>query len=192
MVCKNCGEKVNEKFEYCPYCGEFLDKSNYCEDEIIYTIYPTCDVFKELIPDLKTILILFLLTFINFYFQDFLLLNDHYSPNYIWILYIIVFLWYDMKAMIKKLRFQKIEYKFYKHHLEYHENFGRKIMHSVNYSNIRDVAIHQSWIESIFHRGTLALYSANHEEYGIYIHDIKNVEDAYYEVKQIIENATDY
>ena len=42
----------------------------------------------------------------------FLLLNDHYSPNYIWILYIIVFLWYDMKAMIKKLRFQKIEYKF--------------------------------------------------------------------------------
>ena len=65
-------------------------------------------------------------------------------------------------------------------------------MHSVNYSNIRDVAIHQSWIESIFHRGTLALYSANREEYGIYIHDIKNVEDAYYEVKQIIENATDY
>ena len=65
MVCKNCGEKVNEKFEYCPYCGEFLDKSNYCEDEIIYTIYPTCDVFKELIPDLKTILILFLLTFLD-------------------------------------------------------------------------------------------------------------------------------
>lgn len=189
MVCKNCGEYVNEKFEYCPYCGDFLDKSQYMENDIVYKIYPTCNIWTELIPDLKTILILVLLTFINFYFQDFLLLNEYYSPNYIWILYIIVFLWYDMKAMMKKLRFQKIEYCFYKDHLEYHEQFGRRIMHSVRYDTISDVAIHQSWIDSMFHRGTLALYTANREDYGIYIYDVPNVEEVYYQVKKMIDSA---
>lgn len=192
MICKNCGEKVNEKFEYCPYCGEFLDKSSYEEEDTLYTIYPTCDILKELVPDLKTILILALLTFMNFYFQDFLLMNEYYKPNYIFYLYFIVFIWYDMKAMTKKLRFQKVEYQFYKDHLEYHETFGRHIHHSVRYSTISDVAVHQTFVEQLFQRGTIALYSGNAQERGIYIHDIKNVEQAYTSIKEIIERYTNY
>lgn len=192
MNCKNCGEKVNEKFEYCPFCGDFLDKSTYDEDDVQYTIYPTCDMLKEIIPDMKTILILVLLTFINFYFQDFLLMNENYSPNYIYILYVIVFLWYDFKAIMKKMRFQKVEYQFYKDHLEYHEKFGRHIEHSVRYATITDVGVHQTFIEQLFHRGTIALYSGSHHEKGIYIYDIKNVEEAYYNIKEIIERSSSF
>ena len=187
MVCKHCNEHVSEQFEYCPYCGNFLDKSTYLEDEVIYKVYPTCNVWVELIPDFKTILILILLTFIHFYFQDFLLLNEYYRTSYIWLIYIVVFLWYDFKAIMKKLRFQKIEYCFYKDHLEYHEQFGRKIIHSVRYQTISDVAIHQSWFDSLCHCGTLALYTSNREDYGIYIHDVKNVEEVYTQVKKLID-----
>lgn len=31
-VCKNCGEKINSKYEFCPYCGEISD--NYEDDDL--------------------------------------------------------------------------------------------------------------------------------------------------------------
>lgn len=188
MICKNCGEKVKETFEYCPFCGDFLDKSTYLErEEQSYEVSPTCHFLISMIPDMKMILILMLYTVIHVYFKEELLLTGYYQEEMIWYVYLIVFAWYLGKAVWKKIKCRKTSYIFYKDHMEYHEDFGRKIVHRVNYDTIGQVSLYQSWLDSLLDQGTLALYPATRDAYGIYIHDMKHVKEVYHRVKEIVE-----
>ena len=105
--------------------------------------------------------------------------------------------------VIGKKQYNNLEYNFYATKVEYVDGFLNKEEKELKYKHIREVTMTQSILERLCAIGTIRIFTnASSGDYGnnrnnnmngrngIYIHCVKNVQEQYKKIKEIIDEGT--
>lgn len=128
-----------------------------------------------------TTLILFILLFMSI--QTKLIL-----PYLIMIAIYIVFL--VIASIFNKKKYNANEYKFYDDKIIYTDSFINRESKRIKYTDIKEIRINQTFLQIPFKLGTISI-STNSGKFfdnGILIVGVKNVNEIYQKVENIIEN----
>ena len=204
MFCKKCGTEISDIAKFCPKCGfnvktEQKQQNEIKEDnEIRYTIKPEFNLLYKFITNLgRSLLYLLIICFIftNLYKLWFIYPGTALITIGIMLGYIII------KMFFEKMQYNKLEYNFYLTKIEYKDGFLNKEEKELKYKSIREITMNQNILERLCGIGTIRIFTnassgfGNPREKGrsingIYIHCVKNVQEQYKLVKQIIYEGT--
>ncbi len=100
----------------------------------------------------------------------------------IYILYLIVFTVYN------KLKYKANVYKFYDDKIIYTNSFINKQVKKLNYSDIREVNVGQTFLQRMFKIGTIMITvnSGNVLTNKIFIYGVKNLDEQYKKMEEIM------
>ena len=93
-----------------------------------------------------------------------------------------------IKVAINKKQYANYTYDFYKTKVIYQDSFLNVSEKEVKYKSIREITMHQTFMQRYFNLGTILLFTNAETGYasGIGIPDVENVQDVYREIKSII------
>lgn len=205
MFCKNCGAEISEESKFCPHCG--ADKTGKVEskkaavedNKIKHQVKSEYNVPYKLICGIGSAILWVFLIF--FCFTDLYELWAIY-PVSIAITIGVVVICIMIKMIFEKKQYDDLEYNFYATKVEYKDGFLNKEEKELKYKHIREVTMNQNVLERIFKIGTIRVFTnASSGSYngrghnmkgknGIYIHCVKNVQEQYKIVKELIDEGT--
>ena len=193
MFCKSCGEKLNLNSNFCTKCGtkvNNLEKVVIEDNKIKYQIKPNFNLMYKLIFDFGMITVfVIILTFLLG-----LLIISKNAPGAIALamLIILIITIVTIRLAIEHTAYNNYHYNFYKTKMEYKDGFLDKIQKELKYKHVREVVMSETFVERIFGIGTITIYTnASSFRNGIFIHCVKNVEEQYKIIKQIIDEGSD-
>ena len=184
MVCPNCQQQINVDDIVCPYCGLKL-KLTKRQNDWVATVTPRFEFVYELVPTIQGILI-FIMTWIvgNLvceYF-DYPIQYVIYAMMFLFLVYIagIVFRFFHRKAM---------KYEIYENSVLFIDNFLQHREYKLEYENVMDVEHSQTFLQRIFHIGTIRIYADRSICKGLSLYSIPNSQTLYKNLKTLIKNA---
>lgn len=207
MYCKNCGNELNSNALFCPNCGlnikqGTLEKEEKIQDNTIkFQLKPRFSMSYKFLSSLGRALLglLIICYFIN------LPMLWTLAPGTFFITLLIIALYIIIKMIVDKKQYENLEFNFYCTKVEYKDGFLNKEEKEVKYKYIREVVMRQNILERICNLGTIMLYtnassgmagSGSHsnitKKNGIYIHCVKNVQEQYKKIKDIIETGSSF
>ena len=207
MFCKNCGAELSETARFCPKCGynitgEIHQHKEIVEDNVIrFQLKPTfLYSYKFLSALWQSIIWIF---FISLFIIRLPALWVIYPPSF-FITLVIVAIYISIKILIDKKQYNNLEYNFYATKVEYEDGFFNKEQKEIKYKYVREVLMTQNILERLCAIGTIKIFtnassggygnnghnSSMKGRNGIYIHCVKNVQEQYRIVKQIIDEGT--
>ena len=206
MYCKHCGAEMVENSRYCYKCGYDRMSENYVKKEIIEDNIIRIKIKPEFVLPYNILsmlsrVIIYILILCPALFDNLEILFDNYIP--IIIILTIMLLYVAIKVFLEKKQYDNLEYNFYATKVEYKDGFLNKEEKELKYKHIREITMRQNILERMFGIGTIRiitnvsnsyLYSSSHNNMrvknGIFIHCVKNVQQQYKTIKQIIDEGT--
>lgn len=201
MFCRNCGTEMSDTARFCPKCGTErmgvqTNEKNIAEDNSVkFSLKPEFNMLYQTLTTIWRGLLLLLL--IGYCITGFaLFMYFPIMPIIFLVIYVVV------KLIFGKMQYDNLEYNFYATKVEYIDGFLNKEQKELKYKYIREVTMSQSIFERICHIGTIKVFtnassgyaSGSHNSMkgrnGLYIHCVKNVEEQYKLIKQIIDEGT--
>ena len=201
MYCHNCGREVKEG-NFCPYCGAKITARGYSIGEDSYLLLTLKPVF---VPSVVIFSILPLQIFftiwggiffggIGLFIIKFLKIN---IPEWSTFALFSCLFFFGLPIAVyitKKKNYEKTEYRFYNTKLEYYEGFLNIEEKTIHYKNITEVYLKKNIIQRRFGLGTIILSTPATGNYsprgqyrsGIIIPDIKNPDENYKKIKELI------
>ena len=196
MYCKNCGEKLNLNSNFCTKCGAKVNdlessKKVIIEDnEIKYQLKPSFNLMYKIFMENSYAMGLIMILAILLYTFSVSQKKEAIIGVLIFIAVIIISV--IIKLAIEKMQYNNYQYNFYKTKMEYKDGFLDKVQKELKYKHVREVVMSETFVERIFGIGTITIYTnASSFRNGIFIHCVKNVEEQYKIIKQIIDEGTD-
>lgn len=206
MFCKNCGAEMSDTARFCSKCGydrmgEIQQNKKIIEDNVIrFQLKPTYSYSYKFLSALwNAILWIFL---ISVFFVRLPMLWIIY-PSTFFITLAIVGIYIAIKMVVEKKQYDNLEYNFYATKVEYVDGFLNKEEKELKYKHIREVTMTQNILERLCAIGTIRIFTnASSVNYGnsahnnmkgkngIYIHCVKNVQEQYRIIKEIIDEGT--
>ncbi|MCP4650618.1 MAG: PH domain-containing protein [PVC group bacterium] len=204
MFCQKCGQELVDDAKFCAQCGTPIDGVAPVEeselDEPIVVLKP---VFIPWVTILSVLpLQIFFTIWGGGFFGGFstVLIKGLKLPIPIWFPFVffaclaffgIPLLIYNMK----KKTYAKTEYRFFKKRLDYYEGFFTVEEKTVDYRNITEVYLRKGIVQKKYGIGTILLttpsvtMSQNRAMSGIQVADIKNPDEVYKQIKDLIYQA---
>lgn len=203
MFCKNCGAEVNDTARFCSKCGferiHQIQKRKIVEDNnVIIQLKPQFNILYQFLISLLSgfMALIFIAYIMDKYFV--ILFRYPIIPTVFLIIYIIV------KMITQSIQYKKVSYNFYATKVEYIDGFFNKHQKELKYMYVREVTMSKNILQRLCGIGTIRIYSnasssrysgKNHNNIinrnGILIHCLKDVDEKYKIVKQIIDEATE-
>ena len=206
MFCKNCGAEMNDTARFCPKCGydrigEIQQNKKITEDNVIrFQLKPTFSHSYKFLSALWNAIVW--IFFISVFIIRLPVLWVIYPPSFL-ITLVIVGIYIAIKMIIGKKQYNNLEYNFYATKVEYVDGFLNKEEKELKYKYIREVTMTQNILERLCAIGTIRIFTnASSGDYGngrhnnmkgkngIYIHCVKNVQEQYRAIKQIIDEGS--
>ena len=201
IFCKNCGTKMTENARFCSKCGYDRMKNNQHQKEIAednsigYKVKPEFNIPYKILSNTWWYIFLLYPLLVNSY---------NYFPIEYMITLVIILICILIKIIYDKMQCDYVEYNFYDTKVEYKDSFLNTEVKELEYKYIREIMMHQSVLERLFNIGTIRIFtnvssggygtSSNHNNTvgrnGIYIHCIKNVQEQYRKIREIIDEGT--
>ena len=196
MFCKNCGAEMNDTARFCPKCGydrmgevTFAKREIAEDNRIRFQLKPKFNLpYKVITTLIRALIYLFIIRFCFTNLWEFL---SEY-PIKLLIFFGIMLLYTIIKLILEKKQHDDLEYNFYTTKVEYKDGFLNKEEKELKYKYVREVTMHQSVLERMFDIGTISIYTnaSSGNTNGIYIHCVKDVQQQYKILKQIIDEGT--
>ena len=184
MYCEKCGAKIPEDAEFCTNCGARLKKEKELKEETSDTeiqliIKPTYKMGYMLLSFIVTTAILILIAWVMFFITN--------SKNVITVFTVLEII-FVILAIIVRINYNYISYVLYKKKIVYKNNFMYLMEKDINYKDVREVTMKQSFIQKFFNIGNIVIFTSAESgmSNGIEIINVENVEDVYKEIKSII------
>lgn len=188
MYCENCGERINERANFCIKCGENVNqnKEKIEDKEIVYMVKKTFNYLYMMIhmtqPSTFVIGISLLILSVWFIFK---------TPYLGIIILFLVLTLFGITRLINmiitKKQYEKISYDFYKTKVIFKDEFLNMSKKEIKYKDIKEITMRQTFLQRKFNLGDIILRtSAEGYSNGIVIVDIENVENEYNKIKKII------
>lgn len=110
------------------------------------------------------------------------------------IIFIILFCIMGIKSILhiafKVLQYKCLSYKFFNDHLIYEDSFLNQHRKNIEYVNIKEVEIRRTIADRILGYGIIVIYtSAENLNNGLVIYSIKNPQECYDKIQNIIKEA---
>lgn len=206
MFCKNCGAEINDDARFCPNCGYDKEggvapKAKKAEEdnEVKLHVTPTFNLPYKLICSIGRAFLYFLL--IVYFLTGYELLIEF--PIIFWGIIGVLAVYVIIHLVLEKMQYNDLQYDFYATKIEYKDGFLNKEEKELKYKYIREVTLNKSIIERMFNMGTIRLFTnassgmvnnKNHKaagKNGIYIHCVKDAQEQYKKIKEIIDEGTE-
>lgn len=206
MFCKNCGTEMNDTARFCPKCGydrigEIQQNKKITEDNVVrFQLKPTFSHSYKFLSALWSAIVW--MFFISVCIIRLPALWIMYPVSFL-ITLVIVGIYIAVKMIIGMKQYNNLEYNFYATKVEYVDGFLNKEEKELKYKYIREVTMTQNILERLCAIGTIRIFtSASSGDYGnnghnsmkgnngIYIHCVKNVQEQYRAIKQIIDEGS--
>jgi len=200
LYCQKCGKKMEISAKFCPNCGSqvsggFLMKES---DTPLLILKP---VFVPLLIEFSVLpLIIFFTIWGGGFFGGFGLFAIKVLglnlPGWFTFVFFSCLFFFGIPIVThisKKKNYEKTEYRFYNTKLEYYEGFFNIDEKTVNYKNITEVSLRKGVFQKQYGLGTIVLStpatdypSDESARSGIMVADIKNPDETYSRVKELI------
>ncbi|MCI8277234.1 MAG: PH domain-containing protein [Clostridia bacterium] len=207
MFCINCGAKNEDDVEFCSECGTNLKngevksapKGNEPDNNILYTLKPTFNFGYKFIAIFFNTLVYALL--IGYICSEIIVALALYIPIIGLVCLLAILFVTFIRLLFENLEYSKLEYNFYRTKLEYKDGFLNKQEKTLKYKNVREVTMTQNIIERIFKIGKIRIFTnassgvaynnKNKNINGVVVHCIKNVNEEYKKVKELVDNENE-
>lgn len=186
MYCQRCGAPIQENARFCTNCGTNTRNIVEKDTEIQFQVKPTYKIIYMLLPSfiIYSIPILILGGIV-------ISLGDIYGIVIDIFGFIILLVYFGIKAVIQKKQYDNYTFNFYKTKVVYKDSFFNIYEKEIKYQYIREVVMQQTFEQSLFHIGNITLYTT--AETGtddiIYIKNIENTDEIYKQIKEIVEHG---
>jgi len=201
MYCPKCGKKIENGAKFCSNCGAQVTGgfSSRNSDTPVLTLKP---VFVPLVTVFSILpLQIFFTLWGGMFFGGFgMFAAKALGLNLpLWFTFVffgcLFFFGLPILAYIsKKKNYEKTEYRFYNTKLEYYEGFFNIEEKTISYKNITEVYLRKGIFQRQYGIGTIVLLtpatgfqSSGRARSGIMVADIKNPDDAYRQIKELIQ-----
>lgn len=189
MFCEKCGTKLPDDCKFCTNCGNSIastDKTTakVSDTEIQLNVKPTFSFGYMVLPSLIIYLVIALFIGIGVGAAE-----PAAGIGTALFLFLIFAVIIGIKALINKKQYSNYTYDFYKTKVVYKDSFLNISEKEVKYKYIREVTMRQTFIQRFFNLGNIILFT-NAETglgNGIFIVNVKDVQDVYKKVKSIID-----
>ena len=190
MYCEKCGTKLHPNAEFCSNCGTkvITEKSTSSfeknkDTETQLRIQPTFKFNYLILPSLiiyGTIIIIYSIFIMT--------LNILIGIITLIISYIFLGIILAIKTAIIKQQYNSFYFDFYKTKIIYKDSFININEKEIKYKNIKEISMHQSFIQRFFNIGNIILYTNAETLYGngIKIINVDNIKNIYKTIKKIM------
>ena len=202
MFCPDCGAQVGRTMKFCPSCGNRIKKVTKFEIVDTHKINEPILIIRPRFIGILTFLtalplgLFFGIWGAGFFGGFSLAILDAAGMDVpclfvfvffgLFFFFIVPFIYF----IIKKKTYNKTEYRFYPDKLEYYEGFFTVQQKSIKYRAITEVFLRKGVLQNIYGLGTIVLSTpATSRSSGIRLYDIPDPDNAYKEVKDLIDNA---
>ena len=220
MYCPNCGAEISDDYEFCPKCGieikhkkpaftfssddntpQFILKPVFVPSVTLISILPRTIFFTiwgALFFGIPASMIAAPLISPPIHTRQGIIHDPIYGMIIFPIIFGILFLIGIPIAnyILKKKKYKKTEYRFFKNKLEYYEGFFTVEQKVIRYKDIREVYLKKGILQSKYNLGTIILMTnvigiaTSTSNYatkgGIKLEDIKNPDEAYQKIKELV------
>ena len=190
MFCEKCGVQLPDTAEFCTNCGANITKNakmaerNIPDTEIQLNVKPTFSFGYMVLPSLIIWSIFIII------FSVILGVADvSVGIGIAVVCFIVLALILGIKTAINKKQYDSYSYDFYRTKVIYKDSFLNLSEKEVKYKYIREVTMRQTFIQRYFNIGNIILFT-NAETglgNGIFIVNVKNVQEVYKNIKSIID-----
>lgn len=202
--CKNCGNELKPKANFCGNCGEAVrnsakedkridDDSRKTTGELLLSLKPTFVPVVKIAPLLVPfgIFILFMAVFLYLTHSG----SGEPLPTFVYIfLGFFTFMWIGMPLIqmyFQKRTYDETEYKIYDNRVEYAEGFFSVQNNRVQLNRVIDVHYKQSVPQKWYNLGTISLdLSGGGSKNAITFKDIADPEQIYTKLDELITQNT--
>lgn len=200
MYCQKCGKEMGSSAKFCPNCGAQAS-TGFQVKESETPVLKFNPVFVPLVTALSVLpLMIFFTIWGAGFFGGFgmfavkaLGLN---LPGWFTFVFFGCLFFFGIPIITyisKQKNYEKTEYRFYNTKLEYYEGFFNIEEKTISYKNITEVYLRKGIIQKQYGLGTIILStpatgssSSGRARSGIRVADIKNPDEAYRQIKELI------
>ena len=189
MFCEKCGAQLPDNANFCTSCGSSIENNvqvnqrNVSDTEIQLKVMPTYSFGYMVLPSLIFYSIIILIPSLIV-----CAFNVIVGIIIALVFFLVFALLMGIKVAFNKKQYDNYSYSFYKTKVIYRDSFLNVSEKEVKYKYIREVAMRQTFIQRYFDLGNIVLFT-NAETglgNGIFIPNVKNVQDIYRNIKSII------
>lgn len=188
MFCERCGAQLPDTAEFCTSCGTNINKARkntekIPDTEIQFSVKPTFNFIYMVLPSI----ISFLFVIMSLAFM-FLMISVEASIGITIIGFVLLAIIVGINTIIKKKQYDSYYYEFYNTKVIYRDSFLNISEKEIKYKYIREATMRQTFIQKFFDLGNIVLFTNAETGFGngIYIMNVKNVQEVYRRIKEII------
>ena len=202
LYCEECGNKNKESSKFCVNCGKPINSSN---EKEIKDEKPLFIIKQVFIPVIKIISHIPFLIFITIWATGFL---GFFGSKYIkevvklkipgWSIFLIIGIIFFVGTplitiLIQRKTYAKTKYIFYPGKMEYSEGFFTIEEKTISYERIAELYLRKNVLQKMYGLGTIVLSTPatgsirGRARSGIRLADIKNPDEVYKKIKNIIK-----
>ncbi len=205
MYCQKCGKEVGAEAKFCPNCGAKISSVGFAVKESDTPIFVLKPVFVPSVTIFSLLpLQIFFTIWGGMFFGGFgmfavkaLGIDLPIWSTFVFFGCLFFFGIPIIGYLSKKKNYEKTEYRFYNTKLEYYEGFFNVEEKTISYKNITEVYLRKGIFQRQYGLGTIVL-STPATEYasrgqwrsGIMIENIKNPDEAYRKIKELVSRVS--
>lgn len=192
MFCEKCGAKLEEGAKFCTNCGANIEtgekvsktQEKIPDTEVQLQVKPTYSFTYKVLPSLIVYVLIILIIGVPV-----MVAEPGVGLGIIFFALLIVGVIYLIKVLVEKTQYKNYTYNFYKTKIIYKDSFLNVSEKEVKYKYIREVTMRQTFVQRWFNIGNIILFTNAETGFGngIFIRDVKNVQDIYKQIKTIID-----
>ena len=197
MYCSTCGAKKSGKEKQCSVCGKVANvKSHEQQVKPIAVLKPVLIIWLVIV---RYLVVQINMTFVGGALGGVIIFVHHLfyaAPVVSWqpFFYSALFFFCAVPTVaifIHKRTYDLTRYVFFSEDLEYYEGFWNVERKIINYQNITEVELKESFIQRLYHLGSIHVLvpSMNGKQSGILIADVKLPEKAYHFLQNVIREG---
>lgn len=180
MICPQC----NTEFTYvCPNCGFTMPETT--NTAWIATVTPTFSWIYEIIPSIKSILILIMTAITG----NLICTYYKYPQEYVWYATILLILLYIISTVLHWYHNSLMQYHIYENKIVFEDHFIQHRIYELFYENVIDITLNETFLDHIFNTGKIRIYADRSICKGLALYRIDHVETLYQNLKQMIRDA---